>query len=332
MGIFDYFAKKKNETSKTKRPQDGQSETWSPYRLGMAVYRGTLADVKAALNDGADPNTVLRSGIESERPDWPSSHKGESVLMIAAYNSNNSPEQTEIVRLLLEAGAKPNFRDVSGRDALINAALNIKFSDQTPIIKTLLQYGADPNHVENNGTQTAIGLAAYYGSSDIVKALLDSNLITNEFSLSRALENKYGSDGAVKSETKREEIRDLIETYIDKLQAKKGTDPAKTTVPKPKIIHFEGGAEDLVTVTIRVEGNIMGTNMYGGEYDARLPLDMASPQLLNHIAEKISVIGGFHMGYMLMRGATTILTCREQKTLRAKGVTNGDVLTFVDWG
>lgn len=291
-----------------------------------AIHNKEVENVKKALEAGADTNCIIEDEFQLYPRGYPSYH-GQVPLMAAASMGN-----AEIVEVLLDAGADPNYRNSYGRDALINAALSLEseYQDQLPVIKKLLKRGADPNHTEKN-FQSAIQLAAYFNHVEAIKMILNSGLITETFNLEKAL------DKAKKNGNK--EICDLINNFIEKVKSEKKIVTAETTADSredtttEKTIYFgEMMPGKTVEVIVSVEGYIHGSNFYGGKYHAKLPLDMVSSQLLNHIADKIGVIGSFHMGYMLKLEDKTILTCREKKTLRDTGVKNGDTLTFIDWG
>lgn len=317
---------KENTPSTVETPPEESPEKSLRSNFLKAIYNEQVENVKAALEAGADPNCIIEDEFQSSPEDYPSYH-GESPLMLAAAIGN-----AEIVGILLDAGAIPNFRDSYGRDALIKAALRLdsEFLDRLPVIEELLKRGADPNHTENN-FQSAIQLAAYYGHVEAVKTILNSSLVTETFNLEKAIDTA--------EENGNQEICNLVKDYIEKVKSGEETVTAETNADATehttadKTIYFgEMMPGETVEVTISVEGNIHGSDLYGGKYHAKLPLDMVSDQLLNHIADKIGVIGSFHMGYMLLLEGETILTCKEKKTLRDTDAKDGDALIFIDWG
>jgi ankyrin repeat protein len=87
---------------------------------------------------------------------------GDTALVFASNTGN-----IEITELLLQAGAKVNIQDVTGSTALIIA------SDQghTEIVKLLLKFGAKTTFRDNGGN-TALSLARRGGRTEIVKLLL----------------------------------------------------------------------------------------------------------------------------------------------------------------
>ncbi len=301
----------KDTTSAIRLPSEESPENSLRDDFLTVVRYGKAEKVKAALAAGVDPNCII---------------EGEVPLMVAA-----SVGIVEKVEVLLNAGADPNYRDSCGRDALISAALRLdsKHTDLLPVIDKLLKSGANPNHTENN-FQSAIQLAAYFDHLEAVKMILSSNLISETFNLEKAIENA--------KENGNQEIIILLKSYLDKVRSKAEALKTHTTIDTKKdataekTIYFGKMTDKTVDVTISVEGYIHGSDLYGGKYHAKLPVNMISDQLLNHIAAKIGVVGGFHMGYMLLLNGKTILTCREKKTLRETDVKDGDTLTFMDWG
>ena len=78
-----------------------------------------------------------------------------TTLMIAC-----SQNYTEIVRILLENGYDPNYKNQRGETALIYYSFIKNDKPSTEIIKILLEYGADINSTNSKGS-TALMLASY---------------------------------------------------------------------------------------------------------------------------------------------------------------------------
>lgn len=112
----------------------------------------TLADVRKALNAGADPNAQSKDG--------------KTALMAASQSGH-----LDIVKALLAAGAFVDLRRKDGMTALLWAAL----SGQTEAIKALLAGGADKNVQDDNG-ETALMCAIASGKPNAVKALIDAKV------------------------------------------------------------------------------------------------------------------------------------------------------------
>src|SRR2546426_5848223 len=115
--------------------------------LWQASMRGQPDAVRDFLRGGADPNYV--------RGGW-------SILMRVAREG--SPDIAEI---LIDAGAKPNFRGKEGTFALTIAAEH----GNTSVLQVLLAKGADIN-VTNDHGNTALMYAAEYGRQQVVTLLL----------------------------------------------------------------------------------------------------------------------------------------------------------------
>lgn len=117
-------------------------------KLNKAASNGDLETVKAALDDGRDPNLIGRSS-------WGLIHNAASG------------GQHEIVKLLLARGAAVDLRSREiGYTALSLAA----GEGHLPIVETLLAAGSDPNVKNANGETPLLRTT----SLEIVRALADA--------------------------------------------------------------------------------------------------------------------------------------------------------------
>jgi ankyrin repeat protein len=82
----------------------------------------------------------------------------------------------DLVRLLIEKGAKINATSESGHTPLHAAAGR---SDNLENVKLLLDMGADPNAVDDDGETPLHGAVSVYGNLEIVKLLVDSGAKIN---------------------------------------------------------------------------------------------------------------------------------------------------------
>ena len=99
----------------------------------------------------ADPQAANRKGTGGSTP-----------LMYAALYSDAAT-----IRLLLDSGANPNIRNDAGATALMWA------SDDAEKTRFLLENGADANARSDDGRTPLLIAADQYGSSQVVKLLLD---------------------------------------------------------------------------------------------------------------------------------------------------------------
>ena len=114
-----------------------------------AVFLADLADVRALLDRGADPDTR----DEDHR----------TPLMNATMDG-----ERELVRVLLEAGADPNLRDADQWTPL-DVAVYRKSLD---LIWLLLHFGADVNAQDDLGISVFTrALLAAHGSAEVVDLL-----------------------------------------------------------------------------------------------------------------------------------------------------------------
>ena len=124
--------------------------------LLMAARGGDINVVRALIDSGADINAK--------------DSKGMTVLVSASMKKKNE----EVVKLLLNSGAKPNVAYGGGYTALMNAITNNNFET----IKLLVAFGADVNIVNERG-ETAIFGAIESGSPEYVKELLSAKANVN---------------------------------------------------------------------------------------------------------------------------------------------------------
>lgn len=133
---------------------NGKKCNWS--LLDMAVRKNNESMVRLLLQNGADAN----SGRWTYRKYWMtqvSSWGREEVFYCALSEAIWSAKNIDIVRLLLENGANPNYqyRDIHQNNmSMYSSFLTddcsglydvICFSDNDEILKLMLRYGADPN-------------------------------------------------------------------------------------------------------------------------------------------------------------------------------------------
>ncbi len=129
------------------------------FLLLKAVKDGDLAEIKRQIINGANVNII---------DDYEGfTGSGFSALEIAIERG-----QAESVKLLLEAGADPNYFTVaSGSPPLIDAAAECSIE----IAKLLIKAGAEINCEDGS----ALAIAARNGCLEIVKMLVEANADLN---------------------------------------------------------------------------------------------------------------------------------------------------------
>ena len=153
-------------------------------------------DVKALLDDGANPNAADNNGWTalmrvSLRCAYPGREAYLDKLAHAVSDPNLdlaaavelikqepqlSPGSGDIVKMLLAAGANPNAADNNGETALIAAAAA---AENLEALKTLLEAGANPNAANNHGTKVLIIVAHYFEDPEAFKVLLEAGANPN---------------------------------------------------------------------------------------------------------------------------------------------------------
>lgn len=120
-------------------------------QLHEMALDGDLMGVENAIKSGVDIN-----GMEEE---------GRTALMLASFNGHS-----EIVLVLVDAGAVIDRRDGMGRTALLYAATG-PFPET---VRILLDKGAEPNVVDSDEHFSPLMHAAAEGNLDVVKILLEA--------------------------------------------------------------------------------------------------------------------------------------------------------------
>jgi hypothetical protein len=101
-------------------------------RLFNLARRGASLELSAYVQAGVSPDLV--------------NHKGESLLMLAAYHG-----RAEAVRMLLAHGADPNLPNDRGQTPLAGAV----FKSEPEVIRLLVAAGADPDAGRPSARTTA---------------------------------------------------------------------------------------------------------------------------------------------------------------------------------
>lgn len=111
----------------------------------------------ARAGDTASLEPMLAAGLPVNLAD----HKGNSLLMLAAYNGNE-----ETVKMLLRHGADPDRRNDRGQTPLGGVA----FKGYSRIARLLLDAGADVN-ADNGGGSTPLMYATFFGRAETAALL-----------------------------------------------------------------------------------------------------------------------------------------------------------------
>jgi len=106
------------------------------------------------------PVNVIKKCITKDNVNFQNKYNS-TVLMYASSNGH-----TDIIKLLIEAGANVNFQNYDNNTALMFASEK----GHTDIIKLLIEAGADIN-IQNKYNKTALMFASWNGHTEIVKLL-----------------------------------------------------------------------------------------------------------------------------------------------------------------
>ena len=102
--------------------------------LHLATFFGQLETAAELLGHGADVNAIATNNMR-----------------VAVINSAAASGRADVVRLVLQAGADPNARQMMGYTALHAAAAR----DNVEMVKDLLDAGADPSLTNDEGKTAA---------------------------------------------------------------------------------------------------------------------------------------------------------------------------------
>jgi ankyrin repeat protein len=151
--------------------------------LNLPDHYGRTAQMHAAVSPFAADvlPPLLEAGPDLEAQD----REGNTALIQAAgtYGSaamfgQRSRRQTAAVKLLLAAGARPDTRDRTGRNALHHA---VEHREGAALVRALLAAGADVNAADRDG-RTPLLTAAWDGSgwdADAIRALIQAGADVN---------------------------------------------------------------------------------------------------------------------------------------------------------
>jgi hypothetical protein len=117
--------------------------------------------------------TVLGSMIEAGLPVNLSDHKGNSLLMLAAYHGNE-----ETTAMLLGHGAEVDRVNDRGQTPLGGVA----FKGHLGVARLLLASGADPN-ADNGGGKSPLMFAAMFGHREMMELLIEAGADTKSQTL-----------------------------------------------------------------------------------------------------------------------------------------------------
>jgi ankyrin repeat protein len=152
-----------NQNDSPRQPAEVQTPGQAPkVDLHSAVVTGNLEAIRQHIKAGSDINV-----LEPSRASTP--------LITAAYFG-----ETEAAKILIDAGAELDYKNVDGSTALHTAAAFGK----TETAKLLIDAGARLN-IQNNEGSTPLHTAAFFCRVEIVQALLEKGA-------DKTLTNRWG--------------------------------------------------------------------------------------------------------------------------------------------
>ncbi|CAG8345569.1 unnamed protein product [Penicillium salamii] len=165
--------------------------------LAVAARYSQLEITRLLLDSGADVNSIgtedgftpLHHGsaalvdelslevvqlLVQHGADVTNASQGAMNVQLTPLHLATCRERADILRFLLEKGARVNAKDKKGL-----TALNTIYSENTEIARLLLEHGADPDLEDNNG-QAPLQKAATSGREEMVKLLLQHQDLESE--------------------------------------------------------------------------------------------------------------------------------------------------------
>jgi len=195
-----------NQDKSPQQSEESQTTVSVPkVDLHSAVVTDDLETIRQHIKAGSDLNV-----LEPSRASTP--------LITAAFLG-----KTEAAKILIDAGADLNYKNIDGSTALHTAAAFGK----TEAAKILIDAGADLN-CQNNAGATALHTAAFFCHVEIVEALLEKGA-------DKTLKNKAGQTAFESVELPFEDVKgvyDAIGAALKPLGLKLDYDHIKTTRPK----------------------------------------------------------------------------------------------------
>jgi ankyrin repeat protein len=119
--------------------------------LHSAAARGSVADIRALLASGADPNLRDKAG--------------RSPLHVAAFGSHY-----DALRALVAGGGDINALENGRYDVITIAAVK----DDVQMVKLAIELGGNPRAITSRYDGTALIAAAHLGHETVVQALIES--------------------------------------------------------------------------------------------------------------------------------------------------------------
>jgi ankyrin repeat protein len=204
VGVFLAASKEfRDDSNLTRAIVNRQFHSSGRTRLMHAAQKANLERVNFLIKNGASVNTAMKqnnmtalmmatawgytgvvSSLVEARADVNRSMKDGtsniSTLMIACVSG-----KVEIVRILLSAGASVNFMSSDGKTVLMHLCLNDStrqywyswiniYKGHLEIAQLLLEAGVDIDAAITPNDWTALTWACHYGSTDMVKFLLNA--------------------------------------------------------------------------------------------------------------------------------------------------------------
>jgi len=261
-------------------------------RLNRMLFKNNIEKIRTALSAGADPN-VLRDD------------EGRSALFLHA-----SQDRADIVALLLEHHARPDFGMENGNTPLMITARN----GHENIVRLLCEKGADLNLQCNGNGWSALHNAAYWGRGNILRYMVergaDLDLLDHRMNSAADIAEKEKYPGVVaflRGDKAKPAALPAPEDTGWHLTAKDEV----TQVSEKPAIHYR--LTEVFNFSKGLYTHIATNTVSGAESQSMLPMrELPSMQMIRTAMEELTRLGG-----ELPESATTIL---DKPTMPLRGM------------
>ncbi|CAG8946888.1 unnamed protein product [Penicillium salamii] len=271
----------------------GTENGYTPLHHGSAsLAELSLEVVQLLVQHGADVTKASQGAMNGQR----------TPLHLATYGGNK-----DVLRFLLEKGARVNAKDKEGLTALNS----IKSDKKTEIARLLLEHGADMDLEDNNG-QAPLQKAAANGRVEMVKLLLQHQDLGSEAEKWIRQAQFYNA------------VYDGDETTVE-LLLEKGIDMTMKDFRGQYPLHWavEGGSLRVASLLLQNGADIDATDDYGWSA-LFIACDNTNEETMKFLLDKgadINIKGRMleQQYYTVLSLATTLGACQIVEMLLGRG-------------
>lgn len=191
-------------------------------RLARAAARGDIAEIEAAIADGADPNY---QGVQEITPFFWGFYAGDKAGFKRLYQLGGDPiqqdyktrtvtqlstewEDPDFLEILLKNGMDPDIEQGQDSEPALMEAIGYR---RMPQVELLLAYCADLHWINRYGTSVAIPTARR-DNYDLLHRLFDEGFAYNLVDVAGVLERKKYDENSTELIEKRQRAIERLKT------------------------------------------------------------------------------------------------------------------------